>query len=178
MKIALLALILIALPAHTTFAQTTATPVFLQSATTGIVSFSMNQTAQLNVLNTNPVAGTSAAAAPICTVQLEFRDSQNSLLKEVLINNIAPGASASLTLTRTEAAGLSTPRFSLRGVVRTAPVAAGTPTTVPSILITGCPILATLEVFNADTGDTQFVTQAQPMSVTGFPILQASGISR
>jgi hypothetical protein len=137
-------------------AQITNAPQFLQAATTGIITFSLNQTAQLNVLNANPVAGTTGATATICTAQLEFRDSQNNPLKELLVNNIQPGAAVSLPLTRAEAGSLGTPRFAVRAVVRTSPVSS-TASAIPS-LFSGCPVVITLEVFNDDTGNTQLVT--------------------
>jgi hypothetical protein len=167
MKAALFAFI----PIGILFAQTP-TPTFLQAVTTGIVSFSTSQTAQLNVLNINPVVGTTGATATVCTVQLEFHDSQGALLKQLLVDNIAPGASASLTLTRAEAASLSTPRFALRGVVRTAPVTAGSTSSIPATIVIGCPIFTTLEVFDATTGNTQLVTSdTRPMTAVALPLV-------
>jgi hypothetical protein len=141
------------------FGQTIGGPTYLQAVTTGIVSLSMNQTAQLNVLNANPVAGTTGATATICAVEIEFRDSSYALLKQTAIANILPGASASLTLTRAEAGSLTTPRFGIRGIVRTNPVTVTTGgTTTPISLFSGCPVMPTLEVFDSTTGNTQFVT--------------------
>ncbi|HEV3332279.1 MAG TPA: hypothetical protein VG096_14920 [Bryobacteraceae bacterium] len=99
------------------FAQAT-TPVFSQAVTTGIVTFSLNQSAQLNVLNLSPVP-VKAGTAPVCPVQLEFRDAQNNLLKQLLVSNVPPGDAASLLLDRTEAPNTSVSRFAIRGVVRT-----------------------------------------------------------
>ena len=150
-------------------AQTT-TPTFLQAVSTGIVSFSTNQTAQLNVVNLNPVAGTPGTTATICTVELQFFDSNFSLLKQVVINNVSPGAAASLTLARTEVTGSSTPRVAIRGVVRTNPassttIGAGTGTT--SIAFAGCPVKTTLEIYNNDTGITQLV-MGDVQSIGGY----------
>ena len=148
-------------PGMALLAQTTTTPTFLQAVSTGIVSFSTNQTAQLNVVNLNPVAGTPGATATICTVELQFYDNNFGLLKQVVINNILPGAAASLTLARTEVTGATTPRVSLRGVIRTNP--SSSVSTIPpgastTPIFAGCPVKATLEIFNNDTGNTQLVT--------------------
>jgi len=158
----------------TLMAQSLTTPTFLQAVTTGIVSFSLNQTAQLNVLNANPVAGTTGATATICTVQLEFRDAQGGLLKQLSINDMSPGASASLTLKRAEAGTLSPLRFSLRGVVRTDPMSSTPPPggALPMISFAGCPVVTTLEISNDDTGNTQLViSETHGMSPGTLPQL-------
>ncbi len=151
-------------------AQTTTTPTYLQAVSTGIISFTTNQTAQLNVVNLNPVAGTTGATATVCPVELQFFDSNNALLKQVAITNVSPGASASLTLARTEVTGSSTARFAIRGVVRT-DLASSTTTGATPIFNAGCPVKATLEVYNNDTGYTQFVT-SDVQSISGYPYLE------
>ncbi len=148
-------------------AQTTTTPTFLQAVSSGIVSFTVNQTAQLNVVNLNPVAGTPGAAATICTVELQFFDSNFSLLKQVVINNINPGSATSLTLARNEVTGATASRVGIRGVVRTAPQ---TPTTATPVAFTGCPVKATLEIYNNDTGATQAVTGDFQMIGYAYPM--------
>lgn len=154
-------------------AQTTTTTTFLQAVSTGIVSLSLNQTAQLNVVNLNPVAGTPAATATICTVELQFYDGTGAVLKQMAINNVAPGASASLTLARTEASNLSVPRFALRGVVRTNPITSTVGTTTP-IAFVGCPVKTTLEIYNDDTGNTQLVTSdVQSIGGVAVPVIAA-----
>ncbi|MDR3698894.1 MAG: hypothetical protein P4L56_04610 [Candidatus Sulfopaludibacter sp.] len=151
-------------------AQTVGTPTYVQAVSTGIVSFTTNQTAQLNVVNLNPVAGTTGATATACPVELQFYDSNNALLKQLAINNVSPGAAASLTLARTEVTGSTMPRFAIRGVVRTNPVSTSTNGATP-IFNAGCPVKATLEIYNNDTGYTQFVTSAV-QSISGYPYLE------
>lgn len=148
-------------------AQTTTTATFLQAVSTGVVSFSLNQTAQLNVVNLNPVAGTTGNTATICTVELQFVDGQNNMLKQVTINNVAPGASASLSLNRSEAPNLSVPRFAIRGIVRTNPLSA-TPGVTAIPMGVGCPVMTTLEIYNQDTGNTQLVTSDVRSISTGI----------
>ena len=156
--------------------QTTASPTFLQGVSTGLVTFTLGQTAQLNVVNLNPVAGTPAATATICTVQLQFFDGSGGLLKQTVINNVSPGASASLTLKREEAPNQSVPRFAFRGVVRTNPVATPGPTPVPGtnspVIFAGCPVKTTLEIFNDETGYTQLViSDVQSFSGGVIPLM-------
>jgi len=139
------------------FAQTTTPPTFSQAVTTGVISFSINQSAQLNVLNLSAAPATASAVAIPCTAELEFRDAQNNLLKSLVVPNIPPGDAASLTMDRTEAPNISVPRFAIRGVVRTGllkPVSAGGTTTAPN----ACAVMPTLEVFDDTTGNTQLVT--------------------
>jgi hypothetical protein len=158
----------------TLLAQTPVNPIFLQAVTTGMVGFSLNQTAELNVLNANPVAGTTGATATICTVQLEFRDAQGALLKQLFVNNISPGATASLTLKRAEAGSLSVPRLAIRGMVRSDPTSTPPPgAAIPVIFVAGCPVMTTLEIFNDDTGNTQLVTSDTRLMSPGiFAFLQ------
>lgn len=168
---------LIVLPLLLVAQTTTTTPTYLQAVSTGIVSLSLAQTAQLNIVNLNPVAGTTGNTATACPVQLQFFDGNNNLLKQVAIANVSPGSSASLTLSRTDAANLTTPRFGIRGVVRTNPVTVtpgtGTPgaTSVP-VAFLGCPVKTTLEIFNNDTGNTQLVvSDVQSISLGVIPLL-------
>jgi len=144
------------------FAQSKTT-TFSQAVTTGIVSFSLNQSAQLNVLNLSPTpAGTLTT---ICTVQLEFRDAQNNLLKQLLVSNISPGDAASLTLDRTEAPNTSVSRFAIRGVVRTGPLTPVASSVIISPIVNTCTVMPTLEIVNNTTGDTQLVTSdTRPVS--------------
>jgi hypothetical protein len=149
-------------------AQTTTTPTFLQAVSTGMVGLSLNQTAQLNVVNLNPVAGTPAATATTCTVELQFFDGSNNMPKQAVINNVLPGTAASLTLARTEAPNLSVPRFAVRGVVRTSPVSPTAGANAP-IVLAGCAVKTTLEIYNNDTGNTQLVTSDVQL-VSGYAI--------
>jgi hypothetical protein len=151
------------------FAQTTPTPAFSTGVTTGIVSFSLNQSAQLNVLNLNPIPVTIKAGSvvPVCTVEMEFRDAQDNLLKQLVVPNVPPGDAASLTLDRTEVSNTSVSRIGIRGVVHTGPLTP-TPTTnaiSTPIVSNTCTVMPTLEIVNDATGDTELVTSdTRPIS--------------
>lgn len=142
-------------------AQTTTLPslpqalVFHQSFTTGMVGFTVNQTARLNVLNLNPIPATSATQSPNCTVELQFFDDKNSLLKQSVVPNFAPGTTTSFDLTRAIVTSETAPRAEIRGVVVVNPV----PTPVESPAPTGyCSVMTTLEIFDAATGSTVALT--------------------
>lgn len=143
------------------FAQTATTPTFSQAVTTGLVSLSLNQAAQLNVLNLNPVPA-KPSAATACTVEMEFRDGQNNLLKQLVVPNVPPGDVATLTLERSEATSTTVARFAIRGIVRTGLIPASASTTP---IANNCIVMPTLEIFNGGTGDTQLVTSdTRPIS--------------
>ena len=137
------------------FAQTTVN--FSQTITTGIVSLSLNQGAQLNVLNLNPPPVVATAVAPVCEVELEFRDAQNNILKQILVANLAPGDATSLTLERSDVPKVSTAHLDVRGVVHTGPLTPGAGAVTTPIANT-CTVMPTLEVFNVTTGDTDLIT--------------------
>jgi hypothetical protein len=133
-------------------------PALSQTLTTAVVGFTGSQTVQLNVLNMS--AATTATLAG-CDVQLAFYDSQNRLLKQGTTTNIAPGATASLSLGRSDvpAASATAPRVSVRGQLRTIlpPTTSGTVGELSS-----CSLFASLEIYDNVTGATQvFTTDAR-----------------
>jgi hypothetical protein len=73
-------------------------PVFLQQTfTTGMVGFTTNQTARLNVLNLNPVPATAAGTQPTnCTVELQFFEAKNNMVAQTMVSNFAPGTATFL----------------------------------------------------------------------------------
>jgi hypothetical protein len=132
-------------------------PISLQQTmTTGMVGFTLNQTARLSVLNLNPVPST-ANAQPNCTVELQFFDSQNHSLKQSVVPNFAPQTATSLDLTvvPATAASLTPPRAQVRGVVTVNPA----PTPVMSPAAVGyCGVMVSLEIFDNTTGSTAALT--------------------
>ena len=135
----------------------TTTPIVLeQSYTTGMVGFTVNQTARLNVLNLNsvpvlyPTATTSTAN---CTVELQFYDNKGALVQQFVVPNFAPGAATSFDLPRTGVTSETAARAEIRGVVVVNP-----PTSVASLAspaaVGYCTVFTTLEVFDSTTGST------------------------
>jgi hypothetical protein len=149
-------------------AQTTPISTTEPGVTTGMVGLAPSQTARINVLNLNPMAGTPV----ICSVQLQFVNPENSVLKQAIVANIPPGQAAALELKREEIADMTTLRQSIRGVVRNPlglpPVASGAaPIAVPP----ACTIMTTLELFDDLTGVTHVVTAAtRPLPAGPIPV--------
>ena len=153
---ALLGLVLFSAPL---LAQTTPVPVFTQNMTSGIISFSAGQSTQINVLNLNPVPATTTAKTPSCTVEMEFRDASNNLLKQLTVPNVGPGDGASLTLDHSAVPVTNPPRFGVRGLVHSGaltPVASSGGNSMP--IVGACSVLPTLEIFDDTTGGTRAVT--------------------
>jgi hypothetical protein len=139
-------------------------PALSQTLTTAVVGFTGSQTVELNVLNMSTATTTTLAG---CDVQLAFYDSQNKLLKQGTTTTIAPGATASLSLGRSDvpAASATAPRVSVRGQIKTIlpPTTSG-----PAVVVSGCSLFASLEVYDNVTGATQvFTTDTRPV-FTGF----------
>jgi hypothetical protein len=138
------------------------TPIFLpQSFTTGMVGFTTNQTARLNVLNLNSnPASTTVTQIPNCTVELQFFDDKNNLVKQTVVPNFAPGTATSLDLPRASVTSETSARAEIRGVVVVNP----SPTPIASPVATGyCNVFTTLEILDANsvtvalTSDTRAV---------------------
>lgn len=148
-----------------------ATPIFLQQTfTTGMVGFTTNQTARLNVLNLNSTAAMVTStlfppAAPAnCTVELQFFDDKNNLVKQAVVPNFAPGAATSLDLPRSGVTSVTAARAQIRGAVVVNP----SPTPVASPAAVGfCSVMTTLEVFDS-SGSTVALTSDTRM--VGFPM--------
>src|ERR1700733_3359843 len=109
--------------------------IFQQSLTTGMVGFTTNQTARLNVLNLNAApAATTTTGTPAanCTVELRFVDAQNNLINQSVFPNLAPGTATSYDLPRASVTSATTPRTEIRGVVvvNPAPTPVGSPAPV------------------------------------------------
>lgn len=141
-------------------------PIILQQTfTTGMVGFTTNQTARLNVFNTNPMPAASTTStttiqpAP-CTVELQFYDSNGAQVGQSVAPNFAPGASTSLDLTRAAVTSETAVRAEIRGVVaiNPAPTPVGSPAPVGN-----CSVYATLEIFDASGSTVAFTSDVRLM---------------
>ena len=141
-------------------------PAYLQQTyTTGMVGFTVNQTARLNVLNLNPVPATAQPTANNCTVELQFFDEKSTLLKQFVVPNFAPGTATSFDLPRSAVTSQTSSRAQIRGVVVVNPA----PTPVGSPATTGpCSVMTTLEIFDAVTGSTVSLTSDTRAIGSGF----------
>lgn len=141
-----------------------------QTFTTGMVGFTTNQTARLNVLNLNPeitsIASLTPPNSPNCTVELRFFDAQNNMVSQSVVPNFAPGTAAFLDLERATVASQTSPRAEIRGVVVVNPA----PTPVASPAPTGfCSVMVTLEIIDHSTGSTVALTS--DTRVVGMPLV-------
>ena len=149
-------------------------PVIQQTFTSGMVGFTTNQTARLNVLNLNavPTSTTTTTAPANCTVALQFFDSKNNQLSQTVVPNFAPQAATSFDLTRASVTSASVGRTEIRGVVVVNPTSATSSTSTEGY----CSVMTTLEIFDATTGSTVSST-SDTRSIGGFAVLTAVGSS-
>jgi hypothetical protein len=122
--------------------------------TSGMVGLTAGQTVRLNVLNPGALA---PAVATVCAAQLSFLNTEGKVLKTTSVT-VPPGESMSFNLDRDVDLIVSDVRVQVRAVI------AYTSNT--------CALLPTLEVFNDDTGRTQFVVGrfvAIPLLLTATP---------
>ena len=130
-----------------------------QSVTTGMVGFTANQTARLNVLNLNSLlvpsaTGSTTPSYPNCNVQLAFYDNKNVLISQTTVVNFAPGMATFWDLPRTTVTSETAARAEIRGVVTVnpTPTPAGSPATIGY-----CTVFTTLEIYDS-TGSTISLT--------------------
>ena len=145
------------------------TPIVLQQTyTTGIVGFTTNQTARLNVLNMNaPQSSTVTTPTANCTVELRFFDNKGTMINQTVVPNFAPGASTSLDLTRAAVTSETTARAEIRGVVVINPA----PTSVESPAAVGyCGVFTTLEVFDASGSTVALTSDTRPVGGYAIPM--------
>jgi len=138
-----------------------------QTFTTGMVGFTTNQTARLNVFNLNST--TTPATAANCTVELAFYGPQAAatssttaiplngpILGQSFVTNFAPGASTLLDLPRAGITSETSARAQIRAAVTVNP--SEVPASIGSSATNGyCNVFITLEVFDS-TGSTVFLT--------------------
>jgi hypothetical protein len=147
-------------------AQIVSFPAYAPAVTTGAVGLAATQTAQLNVVNLN-TANPNTTPTVQCQVQLEFWDATGKMVKTpVVISNLAPGATASMSILFTDVTNKTSPvRTEIRGVVRrtvptpqTGVTIPGGPTVQPIAFYPLCAVATTLEIFDTTTGVTQSLT--------------------
>lgn len=142
-------------------AQTTTTPVVSPEVrTSGMVGLTAGQTARLNVLN--PGLQDPASTGPVCPALLSFLNNQGGVITTATVS-VMPGKSAFLDLDRDTAISVSDQRVEIR-----ATIAIPIPVTAPAT----CTLIPTMEVFNNDTGRTQFIVGrfVQVPPVTPSPV--------
>ena len=126
------------------------------TATTGMIGLVNGQTAQLSVLNLNPVVTTTPAPAN-CNVQLQFFDSVGAAVgPSKVVTNFAPQSAVFLDadrLTLNPPGVSATLRGEIRGVVTVNPPL---PTAIPGP--GNCNVMVTLEIIDNTTGSTVALT--------------------
>lgn len=136
------------------------------AVTTGIVGVTSGQTAQLNVLNLQPVIPGVTAVA--CPATLEFYDATGALLKQLALSNISPANAASLAFKPVTPSAAANARAQIRAVVVTPATSAMNPFSRPTLTAIpvniGCSVMASLEIIDDSTGDTStFTTDLRSM---------------
>jgi len=135
-------------------AQSTAPMLPIALRTSGTVGLTAGQTARLNVLNPGALA---PAVGVLCAAQLSFLNAQGTVLKTTSVS-VPPGESLSFNLDRDVDLMVPDLRVQVRAVI--------------AYNSNTCALLPTLEVFNDDTGRTQFVVgrfAAIPLLLTATP---------
>jgi hypothetical protein len=147
------------------------------AVTTGIVGVASGQTAQLNVLNLQPViTGVTAAQ---CPATLEFYDATGALLKQSTVANIASGTAASLVFKPVVPSAAANARAQIRAAVVTPPTAVLNPLpgpiSPPVIPVSiGCNVMVSLEIIDDSTGATHtFTTDLRAVMTFGVLPLTA-----
>jgi hypothetical protein len=139
-------------------AQTSSTNTGL-TVTSAIVGVTSTQTAQLNVLNLQPVI--SGVTAVACPATLEFYNESGALLKQLAVTNIPPTTAVSLTFNPPVPAAAVNSRAPIRAVVVTpsiSTVGTGNPPTPILPFSISCSVMSSLEITDNSTGATQTFT--------------------
>ena len=140
-----------ALAAAGLYAQTNVTPPLQVTRTTGMVGIAEGQTAQLNVLNLQDAA---PSTAPTCSALLTFLADDGTMLKSKTVN-VAPGTSQPLVIDSVKDLTLAVnARKEIRATITIPPVpppSAASTTSVKPV----CKLIGTLEIFNTLDGHTQ-----------------------
>jgi hypothetical protein len=138
-----------------------------QTFTTGMVGFTTNQTARLNVFNLNPTDAVPIATN--CTVEPAFYGPQTAsstpstayplngpTLGQSFVTNFAPGASTVLDLPRASVTSQTAAHAQIRAAVIVNP--GEVPASISASATNGyCNVFITLEIFDS-TGSTVFLT--------------------
>jgi hypothetical protein len=139
-----------------------------QTFTTGMVGFTTNQTARLNVFNLNSVVSTTSTTNPTppanCTVELQFFDNKGAMVSQTTVPNFAGGASTSFDLPRASVTSETAVRAEIRGVVVINPTVTPAPSTAPGF----CTVFTTLEIFDATGSTVALTSDTRPLSPAGY----------
>lgn len=148
--------------------------ILQQTVTTGMVGFTTNQTARLNVLNLNLALTSTTGTQPAnCTVELQFLDDKGALVKQETVSNFAPGTATSFDLTRATVTSETAARAEIRGVVVVNP----SPTPVGSPAEAGnCSVMTTLEIMDSTGSTVSLTSDTRPLGGFSIVPLAAGGI--
>jgi hypothetical protein len=139
-----------------------------QTVTTGMIGFTANQTARLNVFNLNSIVSvtstTNPTPPPNCTVELQFFDNKGAMVSQTTVPNFAAGTSTSFDLTRASVTSETAVRAEIRGVVVINPTVTPAPTTAPGF----CTVFTTLEIFDANGSTVSLTSDTRPFGPAGF----------
>ncbi len=125
--------------------------------TSGMVGLTAGQTARLNVLN--PGTEGPIIAGANCAAQLSFVNAAGVVVKTMPVN-VIPGQSVAFNLDRdVDLASVMDLRAEVRATIQAPVPTPATATTAPT-----CRLIPTLEVFNDDTGRTQFIDTRFPQN--------------
>lgn len=174
------------------------TPIVQQQTfTTGMIGFTTNQTARLNVYNLNPVpattsttptTGTTTTPPPNCTVELAFYEPQSAptsgstavpqsgaLLSSLFVPDFASGASVLLDLPRSSVTPQTPARAEIRGVVVVNPTSV--PASISSTATNGyCAVFTTLEIFDANGSTVALTSDTRPVGMSFFVPVAIGGV--
>jgi hypothetical protein len=138
----------LALSALALSAQTTAVTSTVE--TTAMIGLAQGQTAQLNLLNPGVQP---QADGVICTAAVSFFDAAGTLLKTATLS-VAPGQSNSADLSDTVLNIAVGARREIRAQISIPVVLPPASTGSTPIMLAGCKLIPTLEIFDSVTGRT------------------------
>ncbi|MBL8236074.1 MAG: hypothetical protein JNM66_01540 [Bryobacterales bacterium] len=134
-----------------------------------VVGVAASQTARINVVNEGVPAppGQDGEVLPPCRVVLQFYGADGGLIKERVLEELAPGKIGYLDLTKADRPANEV-RTPIRAVARFGYSGGANP---PRALLEGCRILPSLEIFDAETGKAELViTEAKPLPVSSIAV--------
>ena len=118
--------------------------------TSGMVGLTVGQTARLNVMNPGTEGPIIAGAS--CAAVVSFVNASGVVVKSAPVN-VMPGQSVPFNLDRdVDLASVTDFRVEVRATIQAPVPTPATPSTAAA-----CRLIPTLEVFNDDTGRTQFI---------------------
>lgn len=127
-----------------------------------VIGVAVSQTARINVVNEAPIAlpGQDSEVSPGCRVVLQFYGADGAILKERIIEDLAPGKIEFLDLAKADRPG-SNLRTPIRAIARFGYSGGANP---PRALIEGCRVVPSLEIYDSESGKADLViTEAKAL---------------